>query len=152
MKSTCYIKWPAWIPWILRGNSNSNNQTINMAIRTRMTLSKINTKINTKLGKVISKSNGLNINMKLKNYINISSQQLPVRSFQDCTGPWSDDGPMLQFAEYGKCMHEMYQENEKKMGWKMALHVWDLVEFCHTLQTGQCLDDLRCPYGQKCFF
>ena len=30
----------------------------------------------------------------------------------------------------------MYQENKKKMGRKMALHVQDLVEFCHTLQTG----------------
>ena len=40
-----------------------------MAIRTQMTLGKINTKINTELKKLfhIVLSNGLNINMKLKN-------------------------------------------------------------------------------------
>ena len=41
-----------------------------------------------------------------------------------------------QSAECGRCMHKFFKKYISNKGLKTDLHVRDLVEFCHTLQTG----------------
>ena len=43
---------------------------------------------------------------------------------------------LAQSAEYSWCTLKFFKEFVRNKGLKTALHAQDLVEFCHTLQTG----------------